>query len=160
MIAGNVRMCIEIMLPITSYKSDSINTYRNRLQKVQGDTQRSKTITLPLSKCALVCVHTRWGMLSFWSGICIGVHASLQEGGSFVALCCMSFLFLLRAASSVPIGSWRLYFSSWGIFCVACCCWRRLLYIPLEAAPTVRRAGSGLRAGGAVCSRRHTGSGL
>lgn len=30
------------------------------------------------------------GMLSFWSGICIGVHASLHEG-SFVALCCMSF---------------------------------------------------------------------
>lgn len=34
--------------------------------------------------------------------------------------------FLLRAASSVPVGCWPLYFLSWRIFCVACYCWRRL----------------------------------
>lgn len=34
--------------------------------------------------------------------------------------------FPLRAASCVLVGCWPLYFFSWGIFCVACCCWRQL----------------------------------
>lgn len=41
---------------------------------------------------------------------------------------CGFLLYVLsfRAASSVPVGCWPLYFSSWRIFCVACYCWRRL----------------------------------
>lgn len=71
-----------------------------------------------------VCVCGWKEVLSFWSGICICCHVSTS--GVF----CDSLLYVLslvlRDISVLPVGCWRLYFSSWGTFCVVCYCWHQL----------------------------------
>lgn len=82
---------------------------------------KRQSITLSRSKCALVCVYTVHGGECFLFGRAFAlVSVFLHKRGSLL------YVLSFRAASSVPVGCWPLYFSSWWIFCVACYCWRRL----------------------------------